>query len=362
VCATTDAGNACTSISDAQGAIDLPGCAAWAYGNAGATGYYHVAMAPADLQRLTGAGWAKLSVAERISLASDVAAMVRAGDADLGAALDLAAKLAAGSPREVVAGVQLARLPGRFVAGRQRKAYEAWIVRTFGGAARALGWRPPPRIRVRGSIVAETYDQERERREVVPLVADAGDATLRAQAQQLAAKWRDLPASIRGPVIAIAASDPRTFAMLAAALPKETDRPRRYDLTDAIAGVRDPARVKQALAFALDPGLDGREKTRLLEGVRREPGPIAAEQAFFRDHLDEVVASLPEQGKAKLAEIVTRACDAATRDALATRVTDTFTKTLGGPRAVAQAIERMDQCIAQKALLAPALAKRFGAP
>jgi alanyl aminopeptidase len=362
VCATTDAGAGCTSLADAQGTLALPGCAAWAYPNAGATGYYHVALAAADLQRLTGAGWAKLSVAERLSLASDVAAMVRAGDADVGVALDLAAKLAAGSPREVVAGATLARLPARFVDGKQRKAYEAWIVRTFGGAARALGWRPPPRVRARGAIVAETYDQERERREIVPLVADAGDPTLRAQAAQLAAKWHDLPASIRGPVIAIAAADARTFAALAAALPREADRTHRYELLDAIAGVRDPARVTQALALALDPGLDGREKTRLLDGVRREAGPIGAEQAFFRDHLDELVASLPEQGKARIAEIVTRACDPATRDALATRVTDTFTKVLGGPRAVTQAIERMDQCIAQKALLAPALAKRFGAP
>src|SRR6185437_11843136 len=139
------------------------------------------------------------------------------------------------------------------------------------------------------------------------------DATLRAQAAQLAAKWRDLPAAIRGPVIAIAAADPKIGAKLTTALAGETDRNRRYELEDALAGVRDPARVSQALKLALDPALDGREKARVLAAVRTEPADLDAEQAFLVDHLAEIVATLPDQGRARLADVVGRACDAQAR-------------------------------------------------
>src|SRR5262249_4264994 len=153
----------------------------------------------------------------------------------------------------------------------------------------------------------------------------AGDATLRAQAAQLAAKWRDLPSGIRGPVIAVAAADPKIGAKLAAALAGETDRNRRYDLEDALAGVRDPKRVTAALALALDPNLEGKEKLRLLAAVRTEPADVDAAQAFLTDHLDEIVASVPEQGRARLADPAGRACDPATRDAIAKHLGDAFT-------------------------------------
>ena len=352
VCAQTDQGRACAQTDHDAGSILVPGCTHWAYGNAGATGYYRVALTATELGALVAHGWAKLSIAERISLASDVAAMVHAGTLDAGAALDLSAKLAAGSPREAIAAIQLAQLPARFLDDKQRKAYDAWIVRTFGGAARALGWTAKK---------GDTYDQEQLRRALVPWVADAGDASLRAQAAKLAAKWRDLPASIRGPAIAIAAdASAATGDKLAIALKSETDRNRRYELLDALAGVRDPKRAAAALQLALDPSLDGREKARVLAAVRVEPADLDAEQAFLADHLGEIVASLPDQGRARLADVVGRACDASTRDAVAARIADAFTASLGGPRAVAQATERMDQCIAQRAAFAPALAKRFG--
>ena len=96
--------------------------------------------------------------------------------------------------------------------------------------------------------------------------------------------------------------------------------------------------------------------------MRLEPETIAAEAAYLREHLGEILGNAPEQGRARLAPTVARPCDAAGRDELAKRISDTFTPTLGGPRAVAQAIERMDQCIAQGAHLAPAIEKRFGKP
>jgi alanyl aminopeptidase len=352
VCAATDQGRACAAIADGADAVLAPGCAHWAYGNAGATGYYRVELDTDRQKALVAAAWSKLSVAERVSLSLDTAAMVKSGDIDLAAALDLSAKLASGSPREVIAGITLAQLPARFVDGKQRAAYRAWIVKTFGASARALGWT---------ARKGDGYDQERERAALVPWVADAGDATLRAQALQLAAKWHDLPGAIRGPVIALAAdADAKTFAKLYAALPAEKDKNHRYELLGALGGVRDPKRLEQALALTVDQTLDLKEKQALLEAVRLEPATVTVEAAFLKEHLGEILATAPEQGRARLTPIVARPCDAAGRDEIAQRITDTFTPTFGGPRAVAQAIERMDQCIALDDLLAPAIAKRFG--
>ncbi|HTJ42048.1 MAG TPA: M1 family metallopeptidase, partial [Kofleriaceae bacterium] len=356
VCAISDRGRECMELDKEGGELVDPsmGCTKWVYGNAGATGYYRVELDAGELAAIVTHGWKALSIAERLTLASDVAAMVRAGKLELGPALDLATKLAGGSPREVLAAIALAKLPARFVDGKQRKAYDAWIVKTFGARARAFGWTK------KKNTLADTYDQERLRQQIVPLVADAGDATLRAQAIQLAAKWRDLPNAIRGPVIWIAASDAKTFAALAAALPKETDRNRRYELLDALGGVRDPARLKSALAFALDPKLDGREVARVLAAVRLEPATQQLLADFLREHLTAIVAALPEQARARIAGTVASACDAARRDEQASLVKDQLTSSVGGPRSVAQAIERMDQCIALRAQLAPSLAKRYG--
>jgi hypothetical protein len=58
--------------------------------------------------------------------------------------------------------------------------------------------------------------------------------------------------------------------------------------------------------------------------------------------------------------IFTGTCKAAERDAIADYVTKTFGNTPGGSRVVKQAIESMDQCIAQRKILDPEIKAWLG--
>jgi hypothetical protein len=86
----------------------------------------------------------------------------------------------------------------------------------------------------------------------------------------------------------------------------------------------------------------------------------AQNEAYLREHLDAVLATMPTSESEdfpdalRLVNVFTRACDPARRDEIADYVTKHFASIPSGKRPVAQAIERMDQCISQKKLIEPA--------
>ena len=202
--------------------------------------------------------------------------------------------------------------------------------------------------------------QSAARAAIVPMVADAGEPRLAREAIALARKWRALPAALRTMGVPVAAQDPAIYAALTRDLFAERDRGRRADLLTALAGVRDVGREARSLALMIDPRLDPRETRFVAAQVRGEPRNVAAAAAFLRAHFDRIVGAAPEEARARFVPVVTRTCDPATRDEVARYATEAFAGFPGGPRRVAQAIESMDQCIARRAALAPAIVKRFG--
>jgi cytosol alanyl aminopeptidase len=78
-----------------------------------------------------------------------------------------------------------------------------------------------------------------------------------------------------------------------------------------------------------------------------------------RDNLDAVMARVPPEGatggNAELAWIFTHSCDSARRDEVERYVRTHFEKLEGGKRTVAQALESMDVCIAERAARRPEL-------
>ena len=101
-----------------------------------------------------------------------------------------------------------------------------------------------------------------------------------------------------------------------------------------------------------------------MTGVQTCALPIslgARAAAFTRDHLDQLIGRLPEDRRADLVYGLTQACDAATRDGIEKLARTRLASYRGGKRTVEEAIERMDDCIAQKALIGPELAHYLGA-
>jgi alanyl aminopeptidase len=239
----------------------------------------------------------------------------------------------------------------RWVADDQRPKYEAFIRTTFGPGAAKLGFDPKP---------TDDLDAESTREALVSAAAWQGrDPDLVKRATELAAHWRDLAPSIRATVLNIAVdANPDMGAQVQGELAAEKDRRKRREMIGALSSVRDPKRYEAALALMLDPKIDFRETMWMLFGGQTEATRAVA-QAFYRAHEAEIVKRMPKDETAGevagMAWIFTATCDAARRDEIAEYVTKHFGSMPGGERTVKQAIEGMDQCIASRKLVQPAV-------
>ena len=189
----------CGLVGGPRAELPLPFCPEWIWPNAGGTGYYLTALAPAELPRQLP----HLTPAEKLALVTDLTLLSRRGDLGIADALGLVALLAREPDRLLVAGsITLAGLidPSR-LAGAELAPWRGWVRRTWGERARALGWLPRP----------DDDDEARAlRRQLVPLVAGPGEeAVLAGEALALARRWladrRQVPAEVAWPALAVAA-------------------------------------------------------------------------------------------------------------------------------------------------------------
>ena len=347
-------GEACTVLSAETGSIqlDAPSCPAWLMPNVDGRGYYRSAYNEEDVAALRDQAWPLLRPAERGAVMFDVAAAASLGGLPLPLALSFVPRLlAAGDRFSISDATAIPHAIDDLVPSDLRPAYEAWLRQTYGAAAVAAGLTPSDR---------DSLDVEVSRGDLLDVAVEAGnEPKLAAQAVKLAAKWRDLPQSIRGQVVAIAAHhSPAFYQHVLREVVTEDDRVRRLELIDALATTRDPAQLRSALALVLEPKLDIRDTQRMFEAPMLEISRGAA-QAFFREHQAEILKRIPSdgtaQGPAAFAQLFTASCSSARRDEIAGYVMAVFSKLPGGSRPVAQAIEAMDQCIARRAALEPAI-------
>jgi alanyl aminopeptidase len=363
VCVVYDKGGtraeACTLLTAETGslALDAKTCPRWVMPNTNGRGYYRNAYTNAQVTALRDEAWPKLSWTERRALYFDVAAGVGTGRLPLQLALSFVPKLLAGNDRFTIQpALGLVSGLDKLVPDQLRDKYEHWLRTTFGPGATAAGFMPKE---------GDSIDVEATRGSLIGTVAwTARGPTLVAEAVKLADKWRDLPQSIRGLVLAIAV-DARAelHARILKDVMTEPDRARRGEMLAALSGVRDVNRQKAALALILEPRLDVRETIRNIYGGSSDAN-LATAQQFFRDNQAAILKRIPQDETAsptaRMSGLFTGSCKAEQRDAMADYVTKTFGPMAGGRRVVTQNIEEMDQCIARRKLLEPELRAWLG--
>ncbi len=342
---------ACATVVEATHVIPLPAtaCPRWVMLNASGLGYYRSGQPAAAVVALRELAWKQLTPIERSVVFSDVSALATSGDHEIGLAMSLVPKLVAEKNRfALTAAVERVRNTRELLPASDLPSYDAWVVDTFGPLARSLSWRPQK---------ADRLDVEESRRQVLELVASAGEPTLRKAAVTEAAAWRALSPAMRAQVLAVAVdASPELFEQLLGAVVIEQSQAVRRDLLTALAAVGDEARLRSVLALLFEPRLDARETQQLLFEPR---GALHRDviAAYFREHHEPLMARLPGGGAtanaARFAAIFTRVCDATRRDEIAAYVKRHFSAMPDGPRVVAQELERMDQCIAVKAAIGP---------
>jgi cytosol alanyl aminopeptidase len=356
VCVAFDRGGkraeACSLLDAPTGAItlDAAACPRWMMPNVEGRGYYRNVYTAAQVSALRDDAWAQLKPAERRVMFFDATDAVTLGKLPLSLVLSFVPRLfAAGDRFSIRAALEMPIGAREFVPDELRPTYEAWLRKTFGPAARKFGWAPKD---------GDSIDIEAARSGVLRAVAGVGrEPVLTAEAVKLAAKWRDLPQSIRGQVVALAAhASPPMFERLLREVYTETDRARRQEIVGALASVPDVVQQRAALALMLDPKMDIRDTQFMLFGADRRANRLVAQQ-FVKENKDALMKRIPSDGttggQSWLAYVFTSSCSAESRDEVVAYVNLNFAGLAGGERIVKQAIEGMDQCIARRKLLEP---------
>lgn len=335
---------ACTLLTTQEGAIPLSACPAWAVPNDRASGYYRVGHGPEGLGAL-GVHLDRLDAAEKVALAGDVNAAVRAGKADFGAFLDLVPALAKDADVQVVEAALwpvAAMRDTPLVTKATRRAYADFVQRSFGARARSLGLHAKPN---------EDENTRWLRPGLVEVVADQGeDAKLRAECAKLAKAWltdkNAIEPELVGTVLAIAArfGDKALFDALVREAKTTKDRQDRDRAIAALGQFQEPALVSASLALMLDPSLDARETVRLLWSATRLPETVPLAYAFLTEHFDALVARLPRDAAAGFPALGAAFCDDARKGELEAFFGPRAPRYVGGPRLYAQALESLHLC------------------
>ncbi len=354
----------CSLLKQSLSAMTLAkakSCPAWVDANAGSAGYYRVDYDRDAFAKLMGAQ-SKLSLAEKIELLNDLQALVLAGKTAPSMALTAVPEFAKDREREVVTGAQhIATLTiGNMVSDSALPLGRKFVHDNFAGRAEELGWKPKS---------SDSDDDELLRTHLVPFVAVYGDdADLKAKADELARAWlkdhSSLDREVAPEVLEVAArnGDAALFDQLLAAAKKSNESQERRMLLNALGSFTNPALAKRAMGLLLTGDFDMREAFQpLLFGPLDERSTRHLSFEFVKEHIDELLKALPrEVGSdfaAALPEVSGGFCDARSRkeivDFFGPRVKDYS----GGERNYAQALEKIDLCIQQRAKLGPEIEK-----
>ena len=254
--------------------VELGAQPAWIYPNADAGGYYRWSVEPRALLALAERAPAALSLAERIELVGNLAALLDAGGLSGAELLEVLARSAADPDPQVVGATlaALGRVEEDLVTPDLAEPFAAWVRRTLGPALERIGPEPRP-----GEHDAATT----LRPQLLTRLAEAGrDEAALAHAERLARAYMADPAavhpSLAGPVLALAArrGDRALFDEYRRRLEAATTSAERARWLGALASFGEPALADAALAYALGGPLRPQEVWRLVAGALDAPvGP-----------------------------------------------------------------------------------------
>jgi cytosol alanyl aminopeptidase len=350
----------CQVVSDASAEFKLTkaaSCPAWVLANAGETGYYRVLYGADMLRRLLADSGLHLTLAERVGVLGDVSALTAAGEIQPGDALALAEPFANDPDWRIVSqtvGIA-AMLRPPLVSDELLPNAARFLRKVYGDRAHQLGWIAKP---------GDSEDTKSLRRQLVGMVAMVGeDEELRKDATALALRWMDdhnsVDPNIAGSVVAIAAShgDQALFDRMRAGLRSTAGQQQRGVLIAGLASFRDPAIVKQRIAIILTDEFDLREV--LGFGFATGPETRRVPFEFVKQNLDALLKKLPREiggdYAAYLPSVGGGFCSPSERSELEDFFKPKVDQYSGGPRILAQTLERIDLCIARRKALGPSL-------
>ena len=232
------------------------------------------------------------------------------------------------------------------VSDKLRPNYERFIRKLYQTRAHELGWAGKP---------GEDENTKELRSSLLALVAGRGeDQQLVKQAIDLANKWLDDHKAVQpelvGTVLGVAArhGDQKLFDRIYAAAKQTTDRVERGRLLSAMGAFNDPKIQAQSFTIMLSSEFELREGLALMQGGFQDPRTRQATFELVEQHFDELMNRIPPAYRPFMAQLAAIPCDSSKKSDVSAFFTPKFEKIDGGPRALAQALEELDLCWAQK--------------
>ncbi|MFL5346405.1 MAG: ERAP1-like C-terminal domain-containing protein, partial [Hyalangium sp.] len=347
----TVTGRACTVLETERAELPLPeakSCPAWLYPNAEGAGYYRAEVPSDMLRKLVAVAGPQLTRNERVALLGDADALVLAGRLPAADALAMAARFANEPDRQVFsASLELLEVVDeRMLSQARLEDFHRFLRDTYGPRARKLGFSPR---------ADDSEDTRLLRPRLLELAGrQGGDPVLVAEAKKLATKWLGDPRSVAPELVPTVLGISAKYAgaefapKFQAALKTEKERKVRQELLAGLSSVRDPQLLRQLLPMVLDPANDPREVLWLLYSPSQNPATRDVVYSFVKEHYDALVARMPDAVGARLAFVGSAWCDAEHRKDVADFFTERAAHSPEGPRVMAQVMEMLDLCIAQK--------------
>ena len=356
VCARYEAagvlGEACTLVEHGHGTIALPACPRWVMPDAGARSYYRWMLAAPDRARLSDAGFAHLTAAERLSYAQSVRASARSGAVPYREALEALAPLAHDGARLVATSPMPALRTAieDLVPEADRASARVQSAELFRGRLRELGLDPAPgepleRTLLRRDLVVFLVQVARDP-EVTRLLAGAGAA----YAGLVDSRWHPEAVSADLAGVALAAAvvtgDVASFDALSDRLHVTDDAEQRWRIVGALGSARDPVLSARALALVGDPRLHVAERARLLLDQASHVETREAAWKTLRSRWDVLAATLPPSSAARLADVPAGFCDRERIPEVQRFLRSRVEKIPGGPRHLARTLDAIATCAA----------------
>lgn len=323
------------------------GCPAWFDANADGAGYYHVIYQRPVLE-LLAQNKERLNLLERVALLGDIASVTK-GYMPLGEAMGLMPKFAQDREAEVASKTAhiVGGLDDYLVPDPLKGNYRRYLSDLYKKRAQEMGWKDTPEDGPGVRLL---------RPQLFELMANhAEDEEFIAQAKKLALAWLDDHAAVDrnmlGAVLNSAAAhgDRALFDRLNEAAKKESDEEVKEIILGAIGQFRDSEITKAALAVLMSDEFDVRQSIfGILGGARTWPGTREVAYDFVKQNWDALIAKLPTDWGAFLPFVAGGFCDAQHRADAEAFFTGRSTKYTGGPRDLAQRLERISLCEANK--------------
>jgi aminopeptidase N len=354
VCFATGTANGqdCRVLTPSTASLKIPAAELF-YANAAGKGYYRSAYAPAQYNQLVAKIETGLTPAERISMAGDAWARVRAQQTSVGDYLDLVEALKADSDAEVISSAigSIGTIYYDVAATRQeRDQLAAWVRRTFSPEYAKLGPPTPD----------ESPNTTELRAHLFGILGYYGkDPAVLAKAQEIANQYLADPASVNPTLgtsaLAVAAENgsPALFEKLQKIFETARNPEFQENALRMLAEFENPQLVQRALEYAVSGKVRNQDAAIELAIELQTPANRGQAWEFIKNNWPKVEAQLTTSMGQILVETSSGFCSAAKRDEVQSFYESH--KVAASGMSLKHAVERINGCIALRSAQEPKL-------